>query len=216
MGPLPPRRRATVLLYPGCTIAEIIELTTRLAGAEVDVHHVAVDHEPIVDQSGLLLSPDRSIDDLEADAPTIDPTTAEVVIVPGGDPGSVVEDERVLGYLRSAAERGSVLAGICAGVLLLGAAGVLAGRSITHNYRRPWAPPEVEGFVANYWAGARVEPDPTVGVVVDGPVITALPNATIDFTTTVGHRLGLYSAEQAELLTRHLRGDFVEELHQQP
>lgn len=210
-----------VLLYPGCTIAEVIELATRLRGAEVPIEFVSADGGDVIDQSGLIMIPDRPIDE-------IDRSKVGVVIVPGGDPEAIIGDASVKRLLNAVVDAGGVVAGICAGVLVLGDAGVLAGRHITHNYRAPWAPPEVESFVEPLLASAA-EVEPTFGDVVcvdrgpvdRGPVdrgasgatvITALPNAMIQFTSAVGQAIGLFDDDAAELLERHLQGEFVAEL----
>ncbi len=90
--------------------------------------------------------------------------------------------------------------------------GVATRCRITHNYRSPLAAPGIERFVEHFWTGSRVEPDRAVGVVVDGHVITALPNAAIEFATAVCVELGVYSAAEASLMVRHLRGEYVDEL----
>ena len=200
-----------VLLYPGCTIAEVIEVATRLKGAELDVQFVSVDGGDVIDESGLIMVPDKAIDE-------IDRSKVDAVIVPGGDPEAIIGNQAIQKLVSTVAGNGGVVAGICAGVLVLGDAGVLAGRHITHNYRSPWAPPEVAEFVRNLLEGADVEPPVGNVVCVDrgsgsnGVVITALPNATIEFTTAVGQALGLFNADVAELLERHLAGEFVPEL----
>lgn len=210
------RDRCVVLLYPGCTIAEVIEVATRLRGADVAVEFVSADGGDVIDQSGLIMIPDRPIDE-------IDRSKVGIVVVPGGDPEAIIGDAAVKRLLNAVVDAGGVAAGICAGVLVLGDAGVLAGRHITHNYRAPWAPPEVESFVEPLLAGAA-EVEPSFGDVVcvdRGPVdrgasgatvITALPNATIQFTTAIGQAVGLFDDDAAELLERHLQGEFVAEL----
>lgn len=219
--PPPAGDRCVVLLYPGCTIAEIIEIVTRLRGADVPLEFVSADGGDVIDQSGLIMIPDRPIDE-------IDRSKVGIVIVPGGDPEAIIGDAAVKRLLNAVVDAGGVVAGICAGVLVLGDAGVLAGRHITHNYRAPWAPPEVESFVESLLASAA-EVEPTFGDVVcvdrgrvdRGPVdrgasgatvITALPNATIQFTTAIGQAVGLFDDDAAELLERHLQGEFVAEL----
>ncbi|MEM9133579.1 MAG: DJ-1/PfpI family protein [Actinomycetota bacterium] len=197
---------AGVLLYSGCTIAEVIELVTRLADAQIRVVFAGAGSEVITDRSGLQLRPDASVEDLDSAA-------LDVVIVPGGDPEAIIGDPRVARLLSSVANSGGLIAGICAGVLVMGSAGLLRGRSITHNYRAPWAPPEISAVVERFWEDAQVEPDPSVGVVVDGQVITALPNATIEFAMTVCRRLGVYGTDRAAQLGRYLRGEHVAELH---
>ncbi len=195
---------ALVLLYPGCTLAETIELATRLADHDLTPVHVGLDREPFRDRSGLLVRADRAVDE-------IDPGAVRVVVVPGGDPETILGDPAATGavgrLVGGVAEAGGLVAGICAGVLVLAAAGVLTDRTITHNYRAPWAPPEVERFVERFWEGATVEPDTGRGVVVDGTVVTALPTATIEFTTTVCLLLGLVDEGGAARLADRLRGD---------
>ncbi len=208
MGPMAdasPDLRAAVLLYPGCTVAETIGLATRLADLGVEVTNVGSAVGPIRDRSGLSMNPDAAIGEL-------DPATIDLLVVPGGDPEAIIDDDRVLGFVASTAVDGAIVAGICAGVLVMAAAGLTAGRAITHNYRWPWAGPEIAEFVDRFWTDAAVEPDPAVGVVVDGPIITALPNATIEFAVTVCVWLGLFGADEAERLARHLRGQLVAEL----
>lgn len=150
--------------------------------------------------------PDRSIGE-------VDPAGLTVVIVPGGNPDSVIEGPDVLGWLRRANEAGVLVGAICAGVALVAAAGAAAGRRITHNYRSPWAPPEVVEAVGHLWAGAVVEDDRAVGVVRDGNLISALPNYPVDFAMEILVALGLYDRHRAELMAEHLKGGYVEELY---
>lgn len=199
-----------VLLYPGCTIAEVIELATRLRGAEHDVVFVSVDGGDVIDQSGLIMVADRPIDE-------IDRSRVGAVIIPGGDPEAIMGDAGVRSLITTVASNGGVVAGICAGVLVLADAGLLKGRHITHNYRFPWADREVEEFVRPLLDGAEVEPAVGDVVCIDhnqsgATIITALPNATIQFTSAVGQALQLFDDDAAELLERHLAGEFVPEL----
>ena len=160
---------AAVLLYDGCTITEVAEIATRLANWDVRVEFVAHKVEELRDQSGLRMVPDRSLDQ-------VDPAGLSVLLVPGGNPDSVIEDPAVLDWLRRANGAGVLVGAICAGVALVAAAGVAAGRKITHNYRSPWAPPELVEAVGHLWRDADVEQDRKLGVVRDGKLISALPN----------------------------------------
>lgn len=190
-----------VLLYPGCVLAEVVEAATRLRNEGAEVHWVSPDGSPVLDQSGLAMSPGSDIDGLSA-------IQLDGLVVAGGDPAAVMGDNAVRSLVRRCATDG-IVAGICAGVLVLADAGVLDGSTATHNYRAPWAPPEVATFVAELFANVTVEPDPSIGVVIDGSVITALPNAAAEFSIATCRSLGVYDDEQASQLTRHLQGDFV-------
>lgn len=197
---------AAVLLYEGCTITEVAEIATRLANWDVNVQFVAPSIEEIRDQSGLRMIPDRALGD-------VDPSGLTVVLVPGGNPDSVRDDAAVSAWLRQADESGVLVAAICAGVTLVASAGLVAGRRITHNMRSPWAPPELAESVEVLWAGAVVEPDRTIGVVRDGNLISALPNAPVEFAMEILVAIGLYDRRRAELMGAHLKGGYVEQLY---
>ena len=198
--------RATVVLYDGCTITEVAEIATRLANWDVQVEFAAATTQELRDQSGLRMLPDRALAE-------IDPTGLTAVLVPGGDPASVLADDAVLGWLRRASEAGAIVAAICAGVTVVAAAGLTAGRRITHNHRSPWASPEHSQTVEHLWADARIEPDRTIGVVRDANLITALPNFPVEFAMEVLVAIGLYDRRRASLMGAHLKGGYVEELY---
>ena len=197
-----------VLLYEGCTIAEIAEAATRLRTNGLDVQFVGVNHEVVVDRSGLRMIPGRIIADSDVSA-------YRAVLVPGGNPDSVIELGQVHAFLSGASNAGALMAGICAGVALLAASGVTAHHTITHNYRSPWCPRDVSDTVAPLWTESSAIDDRTVGVVRDANVITALPNASIGFALAVCEALGVYTAERASLLAAHLKGEFVEQLFEE-
>jgi cyclohexyl-isocyanide hydratase len=84
------------------------------------------DGRAVRDANGLTLTPDGSI----SDAPQLD-----VVHIPGG-PGQqlLMENDRVLGWLRSQAAAATALFSVCTGALLCGAAGLLVGRRATTHW----------------------------------------------------------------------------------
>lgn len=199
---------AAVLLYDGCTITEVTEIATRLVDCKVRVEFVARDVEQIQDQSGLRMLPNRPLDD-------VDPALLSVVIVPGGNPDNVIDDPAVLDWLRRANAAGVLVGAICAGVALAASAGLVAGRRITHNYRAPWAAAELVKAAERLWVDAIVVESRTIGVVLDTNLISALPNYPADFAMEILVGLGLYDRHKADLVSKHLKGDYVEELYRQ-
>ena len=197
-----------VLLYEGCTIVEVAEAATRLRRGGFEVHFVGVDDAIVLDQSGLRMAPDGIISEL-------DPTVFRAILVPGGDTDSVIDDERVHAFLSGASKGDALMAGICAGVAVLAASAVTAQHQITHNYRSPWCPDAIAHTVAPLWTTSMVIDDRTVGVVRDRNVITALPNASIDFAMEICIALDVYTMEKAELIAAHLKGNFVGELYEE-
>ena len=81
---------------------------------------------PVRDIRGLRLAPDASIDA----APQLD-----VLHVPGGfGQEALMEDERVLDWLRRQAAGATSIFSVCTGALLLGGAGLLRGRRATTHW----------------------------------------------------------------------------------
>ncbi|WP_207481308.1 DJ-1/PfpI family protein [Arenibaculum pallidiluteum] len=115
------------LVFPGIDQIDLtgpFEVLSRMPGARYRLYGLTSD--PVRDVMGLLLTPDAAL----AEAPRLD-----ILHVPGG-PGqqALMEDERVMDWLRqSSADAGRVLS-VCTGALLLGAAGLLKGRRATTHW----------------------------------------------------------------------------------
>ena len=176
-----------VLLYPGCIFLEIAAAVELLA-PRCRLLYATPDGSDFPASNGSLLRPQASYTDLAA-------VPLQAVLVPGGDPGSIVPTGAARAALQAAAAGGALLAGICAGALVLADAGLLRGRRGTHNYTAEFATPEAVDFIAPYWDGLRYE---RADLVLDGRIITAQPWAHVRFAATVARELGLLSAEQAE------------------
>lgn len=101
------------------------EVLSRVPGAECVV--VAPEARPIRAQNGLRLVADHSF----ATCPQLD-----LLCVPGG-PGqeACMEDAELLQFLRTQEEGARLVAGICTGSLILGAAGLLQGYRATTHWR---------------------------------------------------------------------------------
>jgi cyclohexyl-isocyanide hydratase len=115
-----------MVLFPGLTqldLAGPYEVLARMPGTTV--YLVADTLAPVRTERGLTITPDATFDDV----PPLD-----VICVPGG-PGvdPLMEDARLLGFLRAQAQRARYVTSVCTGALLLGAAGLLQGyRATTH------------------------------------------------------------------------------------
>lgn len=94
--------------------------------------------------------------------------SADLVIVPTWPDPDLRPKPRVVAALRSALERGARVASFCSGAYALAYAGLLDGRRVTthHRYARDLA----ERF-------PRIEVDPAVLYVIDGPVVTSAGTA---------------------------------------
>ncbi|MGH2955358.1 MAG: DJ-1/PfpI family protein [Solirubrobacterales bacterium] len=100
------------------------EVLSRLPGAELSF--VAKDTGMKRTDTGALgIGADRTLEEL---------TDPDIVLVPGGEGNRpLLDDDEVLGWLRSAHEGTTWTTSVCTGALVLGAAGILDGlRATTH------------------------------------------------------------------------------------
>jgi transcriptional regulator GlxA family with amidase domain len=161
-----------VLLYDRFTALDAVgpyEVLSRLPGARL--RFVADEAGPVRTDTGALA--------ITADAALADVPAPDVLVVPGG-PGDVVgrAGGDALERIRAAHERSTWTTSVCTGSLILGAAGVLAGRRATSH----WAALERLGELGAEPVRERV--------VTDGKVMTgAGVSAGIDMALTLAGRI---------------------------
>jgi len=131
-----PRLQITMLVHLDMTALDLVapQLVFATLG-DADTHLVWKDRSPVTTGSGLKLLPSMTF----ADAPS----APDILFVPGGLKGTtaLLQDEETLGFLRERGTAARWVAGVCTGVLLLGAAGLLRGRRATaHWYVRDLLP----------------------------------------------------------------------------
>ncbi|MEO8203667.1 MAG: DJ-1/PfpI family protein [Betaproteobacteria bacterium] len=99
------------------------EVFSQMPGCEVKV--IAATLEPVAANGGLRFLPDTTLET----APALD-----LVFVPGGPGvGALMEDRKVLEFLRRQSAAARYVTSVCTGALVLGAAGLLKGyRATTH------------------------------------------------------------------------------------
>jgi putative intracellular protease/amidase len=161
-----------ILIYDRFTALDAVgpyEVLSRLPGAKVTF--VAAEPGPIRTDVGSLA--------ITADAALADLPKPEIVVVPGGPgDGGARADRRVLDWLRTAHETTTWTTSVCTGSLILGAAGLLAGKRATSHWL---ALEKLREFGA----------EPTLErVVTEGKIMTAAGvSAGIDMGLTLAARL---------------------------
>lgn len=105
------------------------------------------------DQGSLAIIADYSLDEVPS---------PDILVVPGG-PGqsALMEDERILNWIRRAHETSTWTTSVCTGSLLLGAAGLLKGVKATSHWL-------ADGVLSQLGAEPTAE-----RVVIEGKIITA-------------------------------------------
>lgn len=184
-----------VLLYPGCIFFEIALAAETLAKRR-EILYYTPQGEAHHASNGARLLAHGTYDEL-ADA------TPAAVLVPGGDARAIVPSGMANRALQACAKRGAILAGICAGSLVLAGAGLLKGRRGTHNYTLEHCDPAKVAATAPYWEGMVFE---RADLVVDGPIITAQHWAYVRFAAAVAQALGDMDHDKALAFVAKNRG----------
>jgi putative intracellular protease/amidase len=165
--------KIAIPLYDRFTALDAVgpyEVLQRIPGAEI----TWLAHEPG------LVGTDTGQLHLQADAAFEELPDPDILVVPGGTgTDAVLDDERLVGWIRRAHETSQWTTSVCTGSLLLGAAGVLEGLEATSHWLDI---DELERF------GAR----PTGRRVVEqGKVITAAGvSSGIDMGLVLAARIG--------------------------
>jgi putative intracellular protease/amidase len=192
-------KRVALLLYPGCIFFEIAAAVELLA-RHSRVQYFTPDGEPHESSNGACIVAAGSYADLAG-------LTMDAVLVPGGNPDSIMELRLANECLQAAFTKGAVLAGICAGALVIAASGLLAGRRATHTYTAEFAPSQVVNFVAPLWQGVIYE---RANAARDGRLITAQPWAVFEFAALIAEALGFIRNEEgAKYLAYYQQGSLA-------
>jgi transcriptional regulator GlxA family with amidase domain len=78
-----------------------------------------------------LVQPDSGLQMLNAEHSIFDIDSADILVVPGGDPTAQINDKETLQWIRSLHEKTRWTTSVCTGSLILGAAGLLKGLQAT-------------------------------------------------------------------------------------
>lgn len=157
-------KRVLVPLAEGFEEIEAVAIVDVLRRAEVDVVVAGLSDRRVVGAHGIAMEADALMAEVDA-------TTFDMLVLPGGMPGTVhlLEDERVLAAVRELNARGRTTAALCAAPRVLATAGVLAGHEVTSH-------PSVRGMLAP----AEVRANPRV--VRSGTIVTSQgPGTAIEF-----------------------------------
>jgi putative intracellular protease/amidase len=160
------------------------EVLSRLP--EARVQFIAAEPGPYKTDNGMLT--------VVAEARLEDVPSPDVIVIPGGlGTRALLEDERMLGWIRTAHETSSWTTSVCTGSLLLAAAGVLNGLEATTH----WLELDLLGRLGANPTGRRV--------VEQGKVITAAGvSSGIDMALVLASRIaGDQFAQGIQLLIEY-------------
>lgn len=179
-----------VLTYPGCIFFEVA-LAIELLAEKYEILIAAPEAADFIASNGVKIQPDL-------DYASVDLGDCKAILIPGGDPGTIKDNERLDEIISAANDRSILLGAICAGPFVLAKAGVLKSRTIAHGYG-----PEQLDFLKEFFEGTTLTDELFVS---DGNVLTARPEAHIDFAVEVACRLGTVDASKSGRLKEYHRG----------
>jgi len=118
--------RVLVPLANGSEEIEAVIIIDTLRRAGWDVVSAGIHDGPVTGSRGVAIVPDAEWEDVDVHA-------FDLMVLPGGNAGTerLSGDPRVLEAVRTFHEAGKRVAAVCAGPLVLQAAGVLGGRTVT-------------------------------------------------------------------------------------
>lgn len=194
-------KKILLMLYPNCISFETM-LAVEILGERYSVEVITTDNKIHTDASGLLIKPHLSFEKVQID-------NYVALLIPGGNPDAIIGQTQVQHLIRKFHTARLIVAGICAGVLVLADSGILKGHKITHNYLAKYASEEVVKLTTNFWNGTDYEDSLCV---VSGNIVTAMPNGYIEFATTLAEKLGIHSVERAKQMNRYYKGFPIDNL----
>lgn len=182
--------KALVIFYPGCIEFEIM-LACELTSKSLPVEVATPDGAPHQSATGMIYNAHTSYGNVQINR-------YRSVLIPGGDPYDVLENEEIDQLLRTAESSELLLGAICAGPLLLAKAGILKGHKFTHGYGE-----HHKDLLAEFWQGAEFTDQP---VTIDDNIVTAKPEAHIDFAVTVARLVGAIDDNKAAYYKNYYKG----------
>ncbi len=184
------KEKVVVTLYPGCISFEVA-LTAELLSEKYQILNATPDGRDLTDSTGLPLKAQLSYADVKLE-------DCRAVLVPGGNPDSLIQNKEIDRILTEANQAGLLIGGICAGPSVLGKAGILKGRKIAHGYGKKQL-----DYLKDIFRGVTLTDEL---FVIDGNIVTAKPEAHIDFAVEIGCRLDVVDADKSGRLKEYYRG----------
>lgn len=184
-------RNVAVLVFPGVELldfagpAEAFSAASTPDGRAFNVYTVAPAAQPLRSGQGVTVVPRYSIDNCPPPA---------ILVIPGGDTSAVLEDPRVMQWIRATNERTEITMSVCNGAFALAEQGLLDGLEATTHH---------SGFNALRKEHPSVRVREDLRVVDNGKIITTAGiSAGIDGAMHVINRL--CGEESAWLAARNM------------
>ncbi|MFC3750106.1 DJ-1/PfpI family protein [Paenibacillus sp. GCM10012306] len=158
-----------ILIYNSFVQFEVV-LAAYFMKTQGEVYTLGLGSSPVNSSESFSVNPAKTLSEVNVQE-------IDLLIIPGGETEEIIKDESLLKLLRELDTAGKVIGGICGGVSVLKAAGILNNRKF------------VEVAAAEEGVSAATS---GVNVMVDGNIVTALPNGYVDFALELGTLMNIY------------------------
>lgn len=170
-----------VLVYDSFVQFEVV-LAAYFMKTQSEVYTLGLSPAPVLSCEGFSINPSAVLGNIDVDA-------MDLLVIPGGEVQEIARNEDLLALIRSMNAAGKAVAGICGGVSVLKAAGILKDRSYVDNPDSGAAAESSNGL-----QGAGTSAD-GLNVIRDGNILTAKPNGYVDFALELGRMMDIYQDE---------------------
>lgn len=142
----------------------------------------ALENRVYVSEETQRFLPDRIISEL-------DPKDIDLLIIPGGDPSSLYDNQVLKNFVTELNKRGKYIAGICGGTFLMAEYGILDNKRCTGS----GSGLSLEMDSIDLFKEAVITDE---SIVIDGNVITAAGQAYVEMAIELGKIMKLYKTEK--------------------
>jgi putative intracellular protease/amidase len=121
-------RNVAIVVFPGVELLDFAGPGEVFASAGIGAFHVftvAATHDAVVSQGFVRITPEYAI----ADSPKPD-----ILVVPGGGVGSLIDDAKMMEWLKAHAASAELTMSVCNGAVVLAKAGLLDGLRATSHF----------------------------------------------------------------------------------
>ncbi len=185
--------KTMVIFYPGCIEFEVM-LACEILNSKYPVEIFTPDGADHIGSSGMTFRAKASFD-------SVKPNEYKIVLIPGGNPESVIGNKILNQILQEANQNKAILAAICAGPILLDQAGLLKGHKIAHGYEED----QLEVLIPNgFFKDVELTDD---AIHVQDRIVTATPGSFIEFAVEVARLAEVIPEEKVSFWKKYYRGE---------
>ncbi len=165
-----------VLIYDEFRQFEIVLVCYFMKASQGEIITVALDERDISSFEGFHTQPHKLLSQVHVE-------DVDIFVIPGGDPKMMYNNPILNTFLTELHTKGKYIAAICGAPVHLAKAGILEGRQFTTSL--------IKEHREDFRGGVFKDED----VVIDGNIITAKPNAYVDFAIEIGKIMNIYEDE---------------------